>query len=316
MSEPAIDITGLTKTFRGRPAVRDLNWSVPRGSIYGLLGHNGAGKSTTLGALLGQVLPDAGTVRVDGHDVFTARARALRSVGAIFESPCFYGYLSGWHNLRCLGVYSERISRQRSMAVVEEVGLAGRIHDRVETYSHGMRQRLALAQALLTRPDLLMLDEPTDGLDPQGIAEFRDTVQRLNQQNGMTILFSSHLLHEVERLCDSVCVLHRGSKVFDGNWRDAPKANPALMLETDRPDQAIAALCAHGLTTLHSGTLHLRDGHSAADVNRFLVQQGHAVSRIGVADATLESFYLAAIGDDAHTHAHSQPHPQPENTPR
>jgi ABC-2 type transport system ATP-binding protein len=182
-----IELRGLHKIFGERVAVHELTLEVPRGEIFGLLGHNGAGKSTTIGMMLGQVWPTRGEVKVCGHDVTTHRARALQKVGAIFEAPAFYDYLSGQRNLEILSHYSAPTSATRIREVVDWVGLTGRVHSKVRTYSHGMRARLAIAQALLPQPELLILDEPGSGLDPEGIAEMRQTIARLHRELGLTI---------------------------------------------------------------------------------------------------------------------------------
>src|SRR5260221_8074165 len=216
-----IQLTNLQKKFGARLAVNDLTLTVPRGEIFGLLGHNGAGKSTAIGMMLGQVWPTSGEVKVCGHDVTRHRARALHKVGAIFETPAFYDYLSGWTNLEILSHYTAPTSNERIREVVDWVGLTGREQSKVKTYSHGMRARLALAQALLPGPELLILDEPSDGLDPEGIHEMRQTVLRLHRELGLTILFSSHLLTEVEQLCTRIAVMNQGQKVFEGSIAEA-----------------------------------------------------------------------------------------------
>ncbi|MCG8508168.1 MAG: ABC transporter ATP-binding protein, partial [Rhodospirillales bacterium] len=188
-----IDIDHVSKAFKARLAVDDLTLAVPEGSIFGLLGHNGAGKSTTLGMLLGQVYPDAGSLRIRDIDVFEDRRGALTCVGAIFETPAFFDYLSGRRNLQIFTSLTGPVDERRLHRVIDLVRLSDRVDDPVANYSHGMRQRLALAQALLPDPDILILDEPTDGLDPEGIHEMRELVRDLNRQWGLTILFSSHL---------------------------------------------------------------------------------------------------------------------------
>ncbi|HZM01735.1 MAG TPA: ABC transporter ATP-binding protein, partial [Candidatus Saccharimonadales bacterium] len=205
-----IDLQNVSKKFGDRMAVEDVTLHVPAGEIFGLLGHNGAGKSTAIGMMLGQVWPTAGEVKIGGHDVTTRRRLALQKVGAIFESPVFYDYLSGWRNLEILSHYTAPCSAQRIRQVIDWVGLTGRETGRVKTYSHGMRARLALAQALLPGPELLILDEPGDGLDPEGIHEMRLTILRLRQELGLTILLSSHLLSEVEQLCTRIAVMNQG----------------------------------------------------------------------------------------------------------
>src|SRR4051812_16442977 len=211
-----IQLQNVSKFFGQRQAVHDLTLTVPAGEIFGLLGHNGAGKSTAIGMMLGQVWPTSGEVRVCRFDVANDRQRALQKVGAIFESPVFYDYLSGWRNLEILSHYTASTPASRIREVIDWVGLTGREQSKVQTYSHGMRARLALAQALLPNPELLILDEPADGLDPEGIHELRQTILRLNRELKLTILLSSHLLNEVEHLCTRIAVLRQGRKVFEG----------------------------------------------------------------------------------------------------
>jgi ABC-2 type transport system ATP-binding protein len=215
-----LEVTGLHKSFGGKKALDGVEFSVREGEIFGLLGHNGAGKSTALGIILGMIAPDRGQVRIAGIDVAREHAWALGKVGAIFESPSFFDYLSGWQNLRILTGYSGGVDEETMRAVVADVGLSDRIRSRVGTYSHGMRQRLALAQALLPAPRLLLLDEPTDGLDPEGIKWFRDFILRLRAERGMTVLFNSHLLSEVEQMCDRVAIIRGGKLVYTGGVSD------------------------------------------------------------------------------------------------
>src|SRR6266436_911136 len=211
-----IDLRDVQKCFGDNVAVENLSLQVPAGEIYGLLGHNGAGKSTAIGMMLGQVWPTRGKIAICGYDVTAQRRNALQKVGAIFESPAFYDYLSGLANLKILSSYTARTPRARIQEVIDWVGLTGREHSRVRTYSHGMRARLALAQALLPQPQLLILDEPSDGLDPEGIHEMRQTILRLHRELGLTILLSSHFLAEVEQLCTRIVVLNLGKMVFEG----------------------------------------------------------------------------------------------------
>lgn len=214
-----VKLERVTKRFGRRLAVDGVSFEVPTGTIYGLLGHNGAGKSSIIGMLLGQVLPDAGRLIINGHDVFGDRRQALARVGAIFETPAFYNQLSGETNLRIFCEYTGRSSAKRLADVVEIVGLSRRIGDPVEVYSHGMRQRLALAQALLPDPSLLILDEPTEGLDPEGIIEMRELIRKLHREWGITILASSHLLSEMEQLCSHLAILREGELLYSGEWR-------------------------------------------------------------------------------------------------
>jgi ABC-2 type transport system ATP-binding protein len=241
-----LEIRGLCKSFGSRPALSDVSFRIAAGEIFGLLGHNGAGKSTTLGIILGMVRPDAGEVAIGGVSVLDHRARALARVGAIFESPAFYEYLSGWDNLRLLMGYSGGFDPAAARATAELVGLGERIRSKVRTYSHGMKQRLALAQALLPEPAVLLLDEPTDGLDPEGIKWFRDFILKLRRERGITVLFNSHLLAEVELMCDRVAILRDGRLVFDGTI--GALGEDAQHFEVDAEPWAAAAaiILAHG----------------------------------------------------------------------
>jgi len=290
-------LSQLQKKFGQRVAVANLSLSVPRGEIFGLLGHNGAGKSTTIGMMLGQVWPTGGEVKVCGHDVTTQRARALQKVGAIFEAPAFYDYLSGWRNLEILSHYTAPTSKERIREVVDWVGLTGRELSKVKTYSHGMRARLALAQALLPQPELLILDEPGSGLDPEGIAEMRQTIIRLHKELGLTILLSSHLLSEVEQLCSRIAVLNQGQKVFDGRIADVTATRGRVALKT--PDFIAAAklLSERGLISSFEATgfVSLQEGVGTAEVTRVLVIAGIPVAGIWPHEQTLEDFYLELV---------------------
>ncbi len=292
-----IELRNVQKKFGARTAVSDLTLAVPRGEVFGLLGHNGAGKSTAIGMMLGQVWPTSGEVRVCGHDVTSHRARALHKVGAIFEAPAFYDYLSGWRNLEILSHYTAPTSKERIRQVVEWVGLTGREHGLVRTYSHGMRARLALAQALLPQPELLILDEPGSGLDPEGIAEMRQTIVRLHRELGLTILLSSHLLSEVEQLCTRIAVLNQGRKVFEGLIADVRAVRGRVTLKTPDFAKATALLRERGVIngTGDGRFISLSDGRSTAEVASVLVNAGIPVEGIWQQDQTLEDFYLTLV---------------------
>jgi ABC-2 type transport system ATP-binding protein len=223
-----IRLENLQKRFGSRLAVENLNLEIHEGALYGLLGHNGAGKSTTIGMMLGQVIPDHGRVLLNQHDVQHHRATALLQVGAIFETPSFYGYLSGRRNLEIFCSYSCPVEPRAMNEVIDMVRLTSRIDDPVSVYSHGMRQRLALAQALLPRPRILILDEPSEGLDPEGIYEMRELIRRLHRDYHLTILICSHLLAEVEQICPEVAIMRQGRILFHGDWR---AASPGSTLE-------------------------------------------------------------------------------------
>ena len=292
-----IELRNVVKKFGGRVAVDDLSFTVPRGEIYGLLGHNGAGKSTAIGMMLGQVWPTGGEVKICGHDVQSNRRAALMQVGAIFETPVFYDYLSGARNLEILSTYTAPTSKARIQEVVEWVGLTGREQSKVRTYSHGMRARLALAQALLPKPELLILDEPSDGLDPEGIHEMRQTILRLQRELGLTIFLSSHLLNEVEQLCTRIAVLQQGKKVFEGNVADVKAARGKVALKTSDFESATKLLRERGLITAteQDKFITLAGGHSTAEITQALVSAGIAVEGIWQNEQTVEDFYLNLV---------------------
>ncbi len=299
-----IELRGLHKIFGERVAVHELNLEVPRGEIFGLLGHNGAGKSTTIGMMLGQVWPTRGELKICGHDVTTHRARALQKVGAIFEAPAFYDYLSGRKNLEILSHYSAPTSAKRINEVVDWVGLSGRVQSKVRTYSHGMRARLAIAQALLPEPELLILDEPGSGLDPEGIAEMRQTIARLHRELGLTILLSSHLLGEVEHLCSRIAVLNQGRKVFEGRIADVKSARGRVQLRTPDFARATGLLRERGIITnvVDGEYIELSAGRSTADAAHALVTANIPLDGIWQHEQTLEDFYLDLVKGTQNNH--------------
>ncbi|HKI71864.1 MAG TPA: ABC transporter ATP-binding protein [Verrucomicrobiae bacterium] len=296
-----ICLSRLAKIFGQRVAVDDLTLHVRAGEIFGLLGHNGAGKSTAIGMMLGQVWPTKGEVCVCGHDVTRRRSLALQRVGAIFETPAFYDYLSGWRNLEILSHYSAPTPAERIREVLEWVGLAGREQSKVKTYSHGMRARLALAQALLPQPELLILDEPGDGLDPEGIHEMRQTIRRLHGDLGLTIFLSSHLLNEVEQLCTRIAVMNQGRKVFEGSLAEVKQQKNWVRLRVNDFHQAVKSLREENLIVdERDGQFVALASEAGTDVVvRRLVEQGMAVYEIARHEQTLEDFYLGLMRDDA-----------------
>jgi ABC-2 type transport system ATP-binding protein len=294
MSRLMIQLVNVRKVFGTRPAVEDLDLKVEAGDIFGLLGHNGAGKSTAIGMILGQVWPTSGEIKVCGHDITRSRQQALQNVGAIFEAPVFYDFLSGWRNLEILSHYTGRTSAQRIREVIDWVGLTGREGSKVKTYSHGMRARLALAQALLPNPQLLILDEPSDGLDPEGIHEMRGTILRLHRELKLTILLSSHLLNEVEQLCTRIAVMNRGKKVFEGKVSEAKTARKWIRLKVGDFEKATQDLLALKMIEdcRDNEFVTLSDGVTTDLVVRRLVEQGMPVFEIALHEQTLEDFYL------------------------
>lgn len=221
MNEAVIEIKNLNKQFKDIKAVDDLSFNVYKGDVFGFLGPNGAGKSTTIRMLLTLISPDSGSIKIFGKDLVKNRLDILKNTGAIIEKPDFYGYLSAYKNLEILSRLSGKdIPKNRIMEVLEIVGLGKRFKSKVKTFSHGMKQRLGLAQSLLHNPQLIILDEPTTGLDPQGMKEIRDLILMLSKEQNKTILLSSHLLNEVEITANRMIIINKGNAKVEGNVHD------------------------------------------------------------------------------------------------
>ncbi|MGJ8643564.1 MAG: ABC transporter ATP-binding protein [Luteolibacter sp.] len=290
-----LEATGLHKKFGGKPALDDVSFRLEKGEIYGLLGHNGAGKSTSLGIVLGMVAPDRGEVKIDGVSVQENRSKSLAKVGAIFEAPAFYDYMSGWENLKILMGYSGGFDAKLAEEVIARVGLEKRIGSKVRTYSHGMRQRLALAQSLLPEPELLLLDEPTDGLDPEGIKWFRDFILGLRKEKGITVLFNSHLLAEVELMCDRVAILRQGKRVFEGSVKDFRDGEPVYEAELEGWDAAAACIRELSGEVLEGGRISLPTGMDPSVAVEGLVKAGVKVRNFAKVRRSLEDVYMEIL---------------------
>ena len=295
-----IETEVLSKRYGDLLAVDRLTLRVPRGEVYGFLGPNGAGKTTTLRMLLGLVRPSAGSAAVAGAR--PGSAEGLARVGALIEGPGFYPFLSGRHNLRVMAAHAG-VDAARADAVLEEVRLADRAGDRFDTYSQGMKQRLGIASALLKDPDVLILDEPTTGLDPKGMAEMRTFIRDLGSGR-RTVLLSSHMMQEVEQVCDRVGVIRRGALVKEGTV-DELRGGRSLVVRAAPAEGAIRVL--EGLSevaavTTEDGELKVTaDPAAAAGINRALVGAGIAVSELRSERASLEEVFLGLTEDEGET---------------
>ena len=291
-----LEVSGLYKSFAKKPALEGVSFVVQRGEIFGLLGHNGAGKSTTLGVILGMVTPQKGEAFIGGVSVQKERSRALAQAGASFESPSFYEYMSGWDNLRVLMSYSGYRDEKRVREVVAEVGLEKRIKSQVGTYSHGMRQRLALAQALLPEPKVLLLDVPTDGLDPEGIKWFRDFVLKLRDERGMTVLFNSHFLAEVEQICDRVAIVREGKLVYEGGVEGIADEHVRLRLDAS-PVAGVREGCLRfGGVETGKGLWLFPERTDPGAVSKSLIEHGVTLREMRRERRSLEDLYLKISG--------------------
>jgi ABC-2 type transport system ATP-binding protein len=299
-SEWAVETHGLTKRFGDNVAVDDVELLVPRGCAFGYLGPNGAGKTTLIRVLLGLTHADAGTMSLLGHSVPRHRDRALARVGAIVDEPRFHGHLTGRQNLQILAAAREPAAKGRVDPALERVGILHRANDKVSKYSMGMRQRLGVAACLLGDPQLLILDEPMNGLDPGGMLEMRDMILSLVAE-GRTVVLSSHLLDEVERTCDAVAIVDRGKVIRQGPIAQLLAGSSfELQIECSEPERARTLLWATSLgadvkvepdglqITFPTGTA--RD--VVAEVNRVLVDGGISVYRLQHMQASLEAWFL------------------------
>jgi ABC-type multidrug transport system ATPase subunit len=295
-SEYALLASGLTKRYGSVQALDQLDLRVPRGGIHGFLGPNGSGKTTTIRLALGLARPDAGRLEVLGHDVSTDLPAAVLNIGAIVEQPKFFANFTARHNLRLLAV-SMGVPMTRVDEVLELVGLADRARSKFDGYSLGMKQRLAIAATLLKDPELLIFDEPTNGLDPAGIQQIRATMQDLAAQ-GHTILMSSHILGEVEQVADTVSVIARGRLVAEGRLRDLlGPGDRCVTVEVPDPGAAIAVLTGLRVTQIGHNLLEIRalpgmpDPDSAA-LNRVLATNGVYASALVTRTESLEEAFL------------------------
>ena len=296
MKQMILETQQLTKKYRGRVVVDQLSLTVEAGDIFGFLGQNGAGKSTTIRMALGLVRPTSGYVRVLGYDMSRHPLRALKRIGAIIEAPAFYENFSGLQNLRMLASMSGGAEQKRIEAVLEIVGLRERARDSVRVYSHGMRQRLGIAQALLPNPELIILDEPTDGLDPQGLSGTRALILRLRNELGLTIMLSSHLLHEVEQICNRVAIIDEGRLLCQGSVEDLIAQDTWIKLRVDRITEAFELLSKDpqlSLTLNGDQSLHVKMADEQIPrVNALLVHQGFRVLELSPRRDSLEQVFL------------------------
>ncbi len=296
MSESILRAEELTKRFGRRAVVDHLSLSVERGDIFGFLGQNGAGKSTVIRMMLGLVRPTEGRILMLGHDMTKHPLKALARVGAMVESPAFYDNFSGFDNLRVFAAMSGGASRHRIEETLNLVDLLDRAHDPVRTYSHGMRQRLGIAQALLPHPEFIILDEPTDGLDPQGIREIRSLLPRLRDELGLTIMLSSHLLQEVERVCNAVAIIDAGRVLYQGAIRHLVSEAKLIKLTVEPLEKAYELLNREPRFSVQrngSQSLYIKlQNECVPEVNALLVGNDIRVMELTLQRATLEDVFM------------------------
>ncbi len=290
-----LEIKGLTKNYGKLKAVSNLNLNVKQGQVYGILGPNGSGKTTTLGMILDVVAPTSGVYNWFGG---ISPIEARKQIGAILETPCFYPYLTAVQNLR-ITAHIKESSPNRIDEVLEQVGLSERKHDKFKTYSLGMKQRLSIAAALIANPPVLILDEPTNGLDPQGIAEIRTLIRDI-AADGKTILLASHLLDEVQKVCSHFCVLRKGVKLHEGAVNDIlGETNEIEISATNLQEltDCMNALDAFDSVTRENGQLVLttREGITSEQINKHCFEKGITLKKLVTRTKSLEQEFLKIL---------------------
>jgi len=290
-----LELVNLKKTIKGKEIIKGINLTLYPSQIFGFLGPNGAGKTTTIRMIVGLIKPSEGSVTICGYSVAHDFVKAMSNVGCIIESPDMYKYLTGMENLLQFAAMDKTITQQRVKDVVEMVGLQHRVNDKVTTYSLGMRQRLGIAQAIIARPKLLILDEPTNGLDPAGITEFRNLIRNLAYEEGMTVFVSSHLLLEIQQMCDVVSIIKQGSVVKTANVQDILH-DDRIEWQLNDPERAIALLGEHWnieAVQLKMNTVSADIGQHPLDkMNELFIREGIALTYCSSKQNTLEDLFL------------------------
>jgi len=292
---PVLELTNLKKTIKGKEIVKGVTLTLYPSQIFGFLGPNGAGKTTTIRMIVGLIKPTEGSVTICGYSVAHDFVKALSNIGCIIESPDMYKYLTGMENLLQFAAMDKRITQQRINDVVDMVGLHNRINDRANTYSLGMRQRLGIAQAIMSKPKLLILDEPTNGLDPSGMTEFRILIRKLAYEEGMTVFVSSHLLMEIQQMCDVVSIIKQGSVIKTANVQDILHDDKTEW-QLSNPEKAIALLNKHWAieaVQLKKNTISANIAQHPLDkINECFIKEGLALTYCSAKQSTLEDLFL------------------------
>ncbi|TYP78206.1 ABC transporter ATP-binding protein [Paenibacillus methanolicus] len=305
MSEPIVSLRNVTKRIGRKTIIDNVSFDVPKGEIFGFLGPNGAGKTTTIRMMVGLMSITSGTITIQGKNVAKEFEQAIRHVGGIVENPEMYKFLSGYHNLVHYARMVPGVTTERIREVVELVKLEDRIHDKVKKYSLGMRQRLGVAQALLHRPSLLILDEPTNGLDPAGIRELRDYLRQLTREEGITVIVSSHLLSEMELMCDRVAIMMSGKIVDVKPTRELIGSHDqaaSYLIEASPAERAFAAAVefagASAVKAVPEGVEVTADRDQVPDILAHLMRTDVRIYGVTPMRQSLEDRFLEITGGE------------------
>lgn len=301
MEKITLSVHNLKKVIGKKEIIKGISFELKEGEVFGFLGPNGAGKTTTIRMLVGLIKPTSGSIQIGGYNIEENFEEAMKHLGCIVENPELYPYLSGFDNLLHFANMLDGIGKERIREVTELVGLKDRIHDRVKTYSLGMRQRLGIAQALLGRPKVLILDEPTNGLDPAGIREMREFIRFLAEEEGLSVLVSSHLLSEIQLLCDRVAIISRGTVIRTDSVHNLLSNRERVVWHFHPKEKGKRVLGS--VTTIEEkedGSVSTEyDEIKTAEWNKMLVEAGVAVTEMNRKMPVLEDLFLELTGGDS-----------------
>ncbi|MGB6178870.1 ABC transporter ATP-binding protein [Carnobacterium sp.] len=294
MDTSILKVSNLTKKIKKIQIIKEISFDIKQGEIVGFLGPNGSGKTTTLRMIVGLSKPTSGEITINGYSLKKDFVKAMSNVGCIIEGPDLYDYMSGYKNLELLGSMSKGVTKKDIDEAVELVGMGKRIHDKVEVYSMGMKQRVGLAQALIHKPKLLILDEPTNGLDPQGIHEFRDIVKKLAKEKGISVLISSHLISEIQLMCDRVSIINNGSVIKNASIQEVLSTGEVVWT-VDDPNKAQFVLknTFNCNSFIDGKTVRaLIDVNLLSEINKTLIESNLKINYIENKKRTLEDLFL------------------------
>ncbi len=301
MNDTTLSVKNLRKTIGRKEIIKGLSFELKKGEVFGFLGPNGAGKTTTIRMLTGLIKPTAGTISICGYDVRKDFTKAMQYLGCIVENPELYPFLSGWNNLVHFANMLPEVTEKDINETVAFVGLDQRIHDKVKTYSLGMRQRLGIAQALLNRPQVLILDEPTNGLDPAGIREMREFIRNLAEKEGLSVLVSSHLLSEIQLLCDRVAIIQDGEIIRIDSVENLLTKQEKIVWRVDPVLKGKAVLERFTSVTVDEDLLITSfEGNKAAEWSKALIEEGVAIFEMNRKAPVLEELFLQLTGGEKH----------------
>lgn len=302
MENQVLLLDNVCKYIKNKEIVKGISFSITEGEVLGFLGPNGAGKSTTLRMIVGLSSPTSGKITIDGHSITTDYVKAMSKVGCIIEGPDMYNYLSGLENLKMLASMNKNVTNEDIIKTIELVGMQNRINDKVSTYSLGMKQRLGLAQSLIHKPKLLILDEPTNGLDPAGINEFRHIIKDLAKKENIAVLFSSHLISEVELMCDKVAIIKNGTLIKYSSVSELINDQEVFFVLSD--NQRGIELLKNNWNidgSLKDGRIEAKiDISKLEEINSSFIQEGLRIKFVNTNQKTLEDLFLnLTVGDTA-----------------